>query len=298
MAADLVALARAWRPDLVVFDPTSWAGPIAAAAVGVPAVRHPWGADIVGAMRARPGVAEAESAAVASLCARLGVREEAELLGRLTVDPCPAGMQQPGLTHERAPVRYVPYNGDRVRHVLPPSARPRICVTWGTTVGKVAPGRMPAGRIARTLAGAGLDVVVAVDAAQRHLLGDLPGDLPGAVEVVESATLHTLLPGCRAVVGHGGAGTIFTGLVHGLPQMVLPLLPDHRFNAQRLAASGAGVVLGLEEATDERVREEALRLLEEPAYAKAAGALGADIAAAPAPAALVPRLARLTARPA
>src|ERR1700729_3554158 len=45
MADDLVAFARYWRPDLVVFEPTSFVGPLVARLLGIPAVRHLWTAD-------------------------------------------------------------------------------------------------------------------------------------------------------------------------------------------------------------------------------------------------------------
>jgi hypothetical protein len=45
MAADLVAFVRAWRPDLIVADPTVLAAPLAAAATGTPVVHHLFGAD-------------------------------------------------------------------------------------------------------------------------------------------------------------------------------------------------------------------------------------------------------------
>src|SRR2546423_3297064 len=45
MVDDLVAFAQAWRPDVIVYDPLTYAAPIAAAVVGVPAVRHLFGPD-------------------------------------------------------------------------------------------------------------------------------------------------------------------------------------------------------------------------------------------------------------
>jgi hypothetical protein len=40
MADDLVALVADWRPDLIVYDSTAFAAPLAAALAGVPAVHH------------------------------------------------------------------------------------------------------------------------------------------------------------------------------------------------------------------------------------------------------------------
>ncbi|MDA3647658.1 DUF1205 domain-containing protein [Saccharopolyspora indica] len=290
MADDLAAVARRWAPDLVLHEPSSWAGPLAAAVIDVPAVRFPWGADIMAAMQARKGVLEGEVEALAPLCERFDL-DGVDTLGSVTVDPCPPGMQVPDLAHHRTGIRYVPFNGPGQ---VPPwlferSDRPRVCVTWGTTVGRVDAGKVLAGEVARAIADLGAEVVVAVDRAQRDSLGALPDQ----VLVAESVPLHLLLPGCAAVVGHGGAGTIMTGLVSGLPQVAVPLLPDHRFNATRLAASGAGILLSREEAGPDRIRESVRQVLEEPGHRKAAGELRAQIEAQPHPRDLVPRLEEL-----
>ncbi|HEV2373134.1 MAG TPA: hypothetical protein VGS19_13285, partial [Streptosporangiaceae bacterium] len=43
MLDDLIGYARDWQPDLVVHDAVTLAGPVTAAAVGVPSVSHLWG---------------------------------------------------------------------------------------------------------------------------------------------------------------------------------------------------------------------------------------------------------------
>ncbi|MDQ4090573.1 MAG: hypothetical protein M3163_09765, partial [Actinomycetota bacterium] len=48
-AADLVPLVRGWKPDLVIHDETEFAGPVAAAAAGIP-----WADQSVGIMRPGP----------------------------------------------------------------------------------------------------------------------------------------------------------------------------------------------------------------------------------------------------
>src|SRR5438874_1006819 len=44
--AGLVEFTAAWRPDRVVFDPLTYAAPIAARLAGIPAVRHLFGPDV------------------------------------------------------------------------------------------------------------------------------------------------------------------------------------------------------------------------------------------------------------
>ena len=45
MVDDTVTFAREWQPDVVVYDSFSYAGPVAAAAIDVPSVRHLTGTD-------------------------------------------------------------------------------------------------------------------------------------------------------------------------------------------------------------------------------------------------------------
>src|SRR5437763_3553500 len=45
MVDDLVAFAQAWRPDVIVYDPLTYAGPIAGPVTGLPAGGHLCGPD-------------------------------------------------------------------------------------------------------------------------------------------------------------------------------------------------------------------------------------------------------------
>lgn len=292
MADDLVAFARAWRPDLVVHEPTAYAGPLAAAASGARAVRLPWGADLMH----RQATQEAEEHALAPLFARFGLcgPSSADVLGALTVDLCPPAMQVPEESRpgplDRLPMRYVPYNGaGRIPVPLPPAERrrPRVCVTWGTTVGRLDPSMMLAGEVVAALDALDVGIVVAVAAEQRPLLGELPA----RAKVLESVPLHCVLPHCDLVVAHGGAGTILTGLAAGLPQLVVPQLIDHGFNAQRFTATGAGLSLTRDEAHPEGLRAAVRALLDEPSYRKAAEEIRDDNARRPTPARVAEQLA-------
>lgn len=281
MADDLLAHARAFRPDVVVTDPTAQAGVLVAAALGVPALRHPWFADIAGALAQRQAVRDAEVAALAPVAARLGVDPAlVRTSGDATLDPCPPslGVPVPGPRH---PVRYVPFHGrytGPVPEALAERAdRSRVCLTWGGTVAAVDPARVPLARLAGALAAHGFVPVLVAPPEQ------LPAALPATAVVAPSARLSDVLPHCSAVVGHGGAGTLMTAVLHGLPQLALPLLPDHRFNASRLAASGAGTVLDPAAPGDE-VAAAVAALLADPGPRERALAVAAEVVAAPSPA--------------
>lgn len=288
MGDDLLSVGRAWAPDIVVFEPSAYAGPLVASALGVPSARHLWGSDLMGFLSAKPPVRAAEQEALAPLASRLGANE-ISTVGTVTIDPCPPSMQV-DLPIRRLGVRYVPFHGRHAAAVpnLSETGRPRVCVTWGTTVGRVAPERSRAVDVVRALATSDVDVVFAVADEQ---MPDLR-DLPDKVVVLRSPHLDELLGQCDAVVGHGGAGTIMTGLTRGLPQVAVPLLPDHRFNSMKLAETKAGLVLPIDECDPDQVRATVARLFDEVEFQTRARELAGEIAAQPTASVVVEELAR------
>ncbi|MDH2390852.1 glycosyltransferase [Streptomyces sp. HNM0663] len=283
MTDDLARLARDWRADAVVFEPTALAGPVAAAAAGVPAVRLLYGTDLMARARALlPQV-------LAPLAERNGV-DAFDPFGALTVDPCPDDFQVP-VDHPRLAMRYVPFNGPG-GPPHPPLGPPgsgvqRVVVTWGHTMARLSPERFLAGQVARAIARPGLEVVLAVAKGQRALLGELPGESAGLVKVVEDTPLHLLVDDASLVVAHGGAGTVLTSLRAGVPLLLVPQLPDHLGHSGRVVATGAGEVLTRDEATDERLRAETEKLLTGDVCRAAAVKLREQMLSLPAPAGLV-----------
>jgi MGT family glycosyltransferase len=66
---------------------------------------------------------------------------------------------------------------------------------------------------------------------------------PSNVVVVPSAPHAAVLPHARAVVCHGGHGTVMKALSYGLPVACIPLGRDQLDNARRAEACGAGIML-------------------------------------------------------
>ncbi len=62
------------------------------------------------------------------------------------------------------------------------------------------------------------------------------GELPREdhVKVVGQVNYATIFPVCRAIVHHGGSGTLAAGLRAGVPQLILWTLPDQPFFAAQL----------------------------------------------------------------
>jgi UDP:flavonoid glycosyltransferase YjiC (YdhE family) len=283
MIGDLLDFARQWQPDLIVFEPTTWAGPLAGAVLGVPAVRHLWGIDFT--LKTR----EYEPEVLGPTLDRLGLAE-AETLGAVTVDNCPPSLQVPG-TYPRLGVRYVPYNGPGTAPdwLLDPPPRPRVCVTWGATNAHLMPDLTDTRPVLEALARMDVEVVAALSAADARRLGPPPE----RVRVVESLPLHLLLPTCDLIVHQGGMGTCMTAFSFGLPQLILPVLPEQRFNAHRLAASGAAITLPPWEANPDELRGRLTELLDAPEHRAAAGRVRAEMQAQPPPTEVVADLERL-----
>jgi UDP:flavonoid glycosyltransferase YjiC (YdhE family) len=105
-----------------------------------------------------------------------------------------------------------------------------------------------------------------------------PDAVPGAanVVVVASAPHHAVLPGAALVVTHGGHGTLVKALAAGRPVVVLPHGRDQADNAVRVTLRGAGVAISRRSSAD-RIARSVRRVLDDPAYARAASVLGAAI---------------------
>jgi len=268
MVDDTIALTRSWRPDIIVHEATTFAGPLAAAVTGTPAVRHIHGVDFPYQSH------EFEPAALARICDRLGL-DTVETLGLATVDPCPPSMQVPARIR-RLRMRYAPYNGPAVlpRWLRNPPAGRRICITWGTSTSTLTGGRMflPPRLIA---AAASLDAEVVVSLTARDVA--TLGQVAANVRVVESIPLHLLLPSCDAVVHQGGNGTILTAALLGVPQLALPQLPDQLFYCAKLAQTGAAAVLRPGEVTDQALASRMAAAISDPAYRLAAARLRAEM---------------------
>lgn len=284
MADDLLAFARGWQPDLIVYDPTTYAAPLVAAALGIPAVRHVHGVDVT--FQAReivPGL-------VAPLAGRLGIRTP-DIMGLATIDPCPPSMQVPSDVR-RIPVRYVPYNGPAV---LPdwlrsaPSRR-RICVTWGTSTTRLEGNStfMPPRIIA---AARDLDVEIIMALTERDAA--VLGEVAAPVKVVKALPLHLFLASCAAAVHQGGNGTLLTAARYGVPQLMLPQLRDQMFHAERLAGTGAGLSVRREEADDTAITGRLEEILGDPKYLASACQLRDEMLTMPPPSWVVPELEAL-----
>ncbi|MDW3848646.1 activator-dependent family glycosyltransferase [Micromonospora sp. BRA006-A] len=306
MLDDLVAFGRHWRPDLVLWDPLTFAGPVVARACGAAHARILFGPDLVGRMRAtfnRLGEQQPPELRDDPLgewlgwtLSRYGAGDFTEdmVLGHWTIDPLPASLRLDVDAHY-VPMRYVPYNGPAVipEWLREPPKRPRICLTLGASFRETALGDQTS-PVELLTALAGLDVEVVATLDEHQLDPETP--LPPNVRVVDFVPLNALLPSCAAVVHHSGSGTYATALAHGVPQLIVPnLMWDSMAKARAVEAAGAGLYLrdpGRVTAGD--LRDHVERLLSEPSFAAGAARLRTELRGMPTPNALVGALENLT----
>ncbi|MFH9138831.1 activator-dependent family glycosyltransferase [Streptomyces sp. NPDC017524] len=304
MIDDLVRHARWWQPDLVLWDPLTFAGPIAARASGAAHARLLFGLDLIGRMREPyldavrrlpPGQREDPMEEWLGWTMRRYGGEFGEDLvtGQRTIDPLPPSLSFPATT-DRLPMRTVTHNGSSVLSdwLREPRERTRVCLTLGVSHRELlGADRIPLGEVFAALATEDIEVVATLDRTQLASVTDLPDN----VRAVDFVPLETLLPSCSAVIHHGGAGTFNTALSCGTPQLILPdgvWDTDHK--ARLLEEHGAGLRVAEPERADAATLRTMLRrLLEERSFTDAATALRRETMDMPAPSAVVPLLEEL-----
>jgi UDP:flavonoid glycosyltransferase YjiC (YdhE family) len=101
-----------------------------------------------------------------------------------------------------------------------------------------------------------------------------PAGLPDGVVAFDYAPYSELFPRAAAVVHQGGVGTTGQAMRAGRPMLVLPYAHDQPDNAARVARLGIARVVPRRCYTPERAARELRRLLDDPAYAVRAAAVG------------------------
>jgi UDP:flavonoid glycosyltransferase YjiC (YdhE family) len=288
MADEVVAFAREWQPDAVVWEPTTLAGPLAAQVCGAVSLRYLWGPDIVGRGIGRDNLPPEFT----GLLKRFGIALE-DLSEWWNLDACPEGAQVEG-TANRIPVRYVPYSSaGHVPHwAVRTTGRPRVCVTLGITMLQVSStNTFFAPQVLKELSALDVELVTAVVAAQRDLLGEVPE----GVKVAEDSALYALMPSCDLVIHHGGVGSMLTAALHGVPQLTLTQMLDQGFFAKHLERTGASIHRTWADTDGEVLRATVTTMLEDPSYRQAAAQVRDSMLARPTPAECIPIVERLVA---
>lgn len=271
-ALDLLPRATAWRPDLVVHEPTELAGAIVAQRTGARHVVHGLSLfpDGIWTMFAGPVTTLGQQWQLPALVA--AVREATY------VDIVPPAMQPGGPSgfNRVQPVRPgygLDLDTSADLGVLP---RPQtVYLTMGTIFNERPEVFHTALAGLLTLP---VNIVVTLGpSADPNLLGTQPEHVLVTGFIPQAA----LLPQVRLVVSHGGSGTVAGALAHGLPHLILPQGSDHFLNAASLQRAGAGLAVLPESFTSSAIADAAQRLLTEETFTVAAKKIQSEIEAMP-----------------
>jgi glycosyltransferase (activator-dependent family) len=301
----LAEFARYWRPDLVIWEPSTYAGPIAAKACGAAHGRLLWSIDAFGVTRerylalsaARPDGDRADPLAawLAGYGRKYGFDFGEDMVtGQFTIDPLPEPLRMPAAGVRYVPMRYVPYGGPATvpRWVWEPPHRPRVLLTLGITATDCFGGyAVSVQDLLDALSDLDIELVATLAEGERRKLRRVPDN----TRVVSYVPLHAIAGSCAAVIDHAGPGTLLTVAREAVPQLTVPWDFDEPELARRLAGQGASLTIRADESSGPLVREALLRLLDEPAFTARAERLRDDIAAMPSPDAVAGQLAELTA---
>jgi UDP:flavonoid glycosyltransferase YjiC (YdhE family) len=257
-----LAAMRTWRPDVVLYEVTEFAAPLAAEALGIPAVCvgitvtdvglfAPVMATELDAIRAEVGLRPDPDLDMLG-CAPYFTLTPAELEGSAPAAP----VQAMRFREDAEPPRPLPdwWNGSRT---------PLVYVTFGSAAPETDffPGLYRDAIDALALLPVRVLVTVGRERDPREL-----GPVGPNVHVARWVPQADVAPHASVIVCHGGSGTVRASLAAGVPTIVIPLFADQPYNADRVTDLGAGLTLDGTTGLTDAVRE----LLADPSYREAA----------------------------
>lgn len=287
----LVALARAWQPDLLIREAGEYSAVIAAEHLGLPHA-------VVAFAAALPSMAVFEREAAAYLDpirARWGLAPDPAMRAPyrylyLAYSPPTFSLHEVGMEGRAAPIPQTthflrpevfdqagPEGLPAWMEQLPP--QPTVYLTLGTEVNK-EPDLYP--RVLQTLI-AGLrdaPINLIVTLGRDKDPADF-GPQPANVHIERYLPQSLLLPRCDLMVMHGGSNSLLAALDLGLPVVVVPLIADQFFNAHVTERLGLGPVIRLEQLTPAQIRTAVNEALANPRYRQTAQRLQAEMHAQP-----------------
>jgi len=109
-------------------------------------------------------------------------------------------------------------------------------------------------------------------------------ELPANARLERFVPFDALMPHVKAYVSNGGYGGLHFALAHGVPMVVAGKTEDKAELVARTSWSGVGIGLRRQRVSPAQIGRAVRRVLDEPRFRARAGALQAEMAAAPGPA--------------
>lgn len=279
--ADLREIVDDWKPHVIVHDEGEYAGPVVAAAAGIPWVTHAWGSPL------RPVSEliqlETSTSELWSSC-DLEVPAFGGLYAHALINPCPTFLHDDsagaGVTWSIRPVPLSSGAGDE-------TLRADAYVGFGTVPTFAnAPAQLMAAIHSCTTRG----LRVVVTAPSEELRSELAAIDRKLVEVRAFVALGAVLASCKVAITHAGAGTVLASLNAGVPLVLIPRgTPSQTRMAQACELAGVGRTADTEEAIEDAVGD----VLSNPLITRRAADAAQQIAAMPSAAEVVPRVEAL-----
>jgi UDP:flavonoid glycosyltransferase YjiC (YdhE family) len=229
-----------WRPDLVVREAAEFASYVVAEQRGVPHV------EVI------PGTVELDTFTLPLVDAplrALGAERGADGLRTTPViSVVPPVLDDPAVSERRTVhrFRYAPAaSAAEPGGALPPPwgdpDAPLVYASFGTVAASVGLFPVLYRAVVDAVAGIPMRLLLTVgEAGDPEELAPLPAN----AHAERFWPQQDVMPQAAAMIGHGGFGTTLTGLVHGVPQVVLPLFAiDQHYNAAAVVRAGAGLAL-------------------------------------------------------
>jgi MGT family glycosyltransferase len=286
MVPDLQAIARDWRPDIVIREHFEFGGCVAAESLGIPHISiggNAYSAIDSPEVRYFPGNRLMVAEAMARHRERFGLPPDPDV--RMPFRTLHAVFTPPSWDAAGTPR---PANIQHFRHtstvrpgaqldpwVEPLRGRPTVLASLGTVFNNT-PGVLEA--IVSGLAGEPINLIVAIG---RN--GDPArfGALPENVRLEPYVDQPLLLEHCDAFVTHGGFNSVKEAAILGVPMVVVPITADQPYSAERCAALGIGRAIAADNRTPDAIRSAVQQVLSDPGYRESAKRFQAEMLSLP-----------------
>jgi UDP:flavonoid glycosyltransferase YjiC (YdhE family) len=263
LAADLLALADRWRPDVIVRETTEYGGSLAAEVLGLPSAAL----QVASPTLLSDTVLAAVATALDVVRPRLGLPrdpERAAMRDELVVCFAPSALHDPAV---RLP------SGLRSFHPgSPPSAdaipdalaglgvdRPLVYATLGTTFNEPATLQAFSSALQEGLADTAVDLLLTLG---REVDPAEIGDRRPGVRLVTFAPQRAVLERCAVVVCHGGYGTVLDAIDAAVPLVIVPFGADQFVNSAAVERVGIGIALDERPRSPQSLRDAVVSLLD------------------------------------
>jgi UDP:flavonoid glycosyltransferase YjiC (YdhE family) len=284
MVPDVLAIAQDWRPDVIVREVMEWSGCIVGELLDIPHASvggNAYSGVDSPEIRYFPGNRRFAAPPYARHRAELGLPPDPHVedpFKYLHLCFMPKRWDRPGLS--------APANTQYVRHVsverpdasLPDWAgelpdRPTVYAALGT-IAHAMPGVFET--ILEALRDEDLNLILAVGQDPAAF-----GPQPPNVHLERHLPQTRLLPRCDVFISHGGFNSVKEALSCGVPLVVVPIMSDEPYSAERCAALGIGRAVMPAERTPDAIGDAVRALLTDASYQARAKELSVEMHALP-----------------